>query len=89
MLEDSDETGCNSKTSSNFKKNEDETEENGSSKFKDRGSSSDSTLEESEKKPYVRPYVRSKMARLRWTPDLHLRFVHAMERLGGQDRKFL
>ncbi|KAF3627359.1 putative ammonium transporter 2-like [Capsicum annuum] len=86
MLEDSDETGCNSKTSSNFKKNEDETEENGSNKFKDGGSSSDSTLEESEKKPYVRPYVRSKMARLRWTPDLHLRFVHAMERLGGQDR---
>ncbi|GMN63620.1 hypothetical protein TIFTF001_032700 [Ficus carica] len=34
----------------------------------------------------VRPYVRSKMPRLRWTPDLHLAFVHAVERLGGQDR---
>lgn len=86
MLEDSGETGCNSKTSSNFGKNEDEAEENASSKFKDGGSSSDSTLEESEKKPYVRPYVRSKMARLRWTPDLHLHFVHAVEKLGGQDR---
>ncbi|KAJ6292375.1 hypothetical protein OIU78_024530 [Salix suchowensis] len=34
----------------------------------------------------VRPYVRSKMARLRWTPDLHHCFVHAVERLGGEDR---
>ncbi|XP_057498273.1 putative Myb family transcription factor At1g14600 isoform X2 [Actinidia eriantha] len=43
-------------------------------------------VEESERKSSVRPYVRSKMPRLRWTPDLHLRFVHAVERLGGQDR---
>eukprot|EP01018_Ginkgo_biloba_P009700 Gb_25174 [translate_table: standard] len=34
----------------------------------------------------VRQYVRSKMPRLRWTPDLHHCFVHAVERLGGQDR---
>ncbi|XP_009352763.1 two-component response regulator ORR24 [Pyrus x bretschneideri] len=34
----------------------------------------------------VRQYVRSKMPRLRWTPQLHLSFVHAVERLGGQDR---
>ncbi|XP_055811713.1 transcription activator GLK2-like [Solanum dulcamara] len=84
MLEDSGETN------SNFGKNEDEVleEKGSSSKFKDiGGSSSDSTLEENEKiKPCVRPYVRSKMARLRWTPELHLRFVHAVERLGGQDR---
>lgn len=33
----------------------------------------------------VRQYVRSKMPRLRWTPDLHLAFVHAIERLGGQE----
>ncbi|CAI9768392.1 unnamed protein product [Fraxinus pennsylvanica] len=56
------------------------------SKLKDGGSSSNSTVEESEKKPSLRPYVRSKMPRLRWTPDLHLRFVNAVERLGGQDR---
>ncbi|XWS19710.1 hypothetical protein CRYUN_Cryun31cG0039400 [Craigia yunnanensis] len=31
----------------------------------------------------VREYVRSKLPRLRWTPDLHLSFVHAVERLGG------
>ncbi|XP_015087329.1 putative two-component response regulator ARR21 [Solanum pennellii] len=86
MLEDSGETGCNSKTSCNFE-NEVLEENDASSKFKDGGSSSESTLEESEKiKPCVRPYVRSKMARLRWTPELHLRFVHAVERLGGQDR---
>ncbi|OMO65389.1 hypothetical protein COLO4_31281 [Corchorus olitorius] len=34
----------------------------------------------------VRQYVRSKLPRLRWTPDLHLSFVHAVERLGGQER---
>ena len=36
----------------------------------------------------VRQYVRSKMPRLRWTPDLHLSFGHAVERLGGQASKF-
>ncbi|KAK7339929.1 hypothetical protein VNO77_20616 [Canavalia gladiata] len=50
------------------------------------GSSSNSTVEENEKKSTVRPYVRSKLPRLRWTPDLHLRFVHAVQRLGGQER---
>ncbi|KAL6562057.1 hypothetical protein OROGR_003064 [Orobanche gracilis] len=39
-----------------------------------------------EKKSTLRQYVRSKMPRLRWTPDLHLSFVHAIERLGGQER---
>ncbi|KAI3453229.1 hypothetical protein Pfo_009892 [Paulownia fortunei] len=34
----------------------------------------------------VRQYVRSKVPRLRWTPDLHNCFVHAIERLGGQDK---
>ncbi|CAI9782490.1 unnamed protein product [Fraxinus pennsylvanica] len=34
----------------------------------------------------VRPYVRSKMPRLRWTQDLHQCFVRAVERLGGEDR---
>ncbi|KAF7072406.1 hypothetical protein CFC21_077542 [Triticum aestivum] len=33
----------------------------------------------------VRPYVRSKNPRLRWTPELHHCFVRAVERLGGQD----
>ncbi|MCO5584698.1 hypothetical protein L7F22_038630 [Adiantum nelumboides] len=34
----------------------------------------------------VRQYIRSKMPRLRWTPDLHHCFVQAVERLGGQER---
>ncbi|OUZ99142.1 SANT/Myb domain [Macleaya cordata] len=60
-------------------------------KPKNGGSSSNSTVEENERKANsvgsgVRPYVRSKTPRLRWTPDLHLCFVHAVERLGGQDR---
>ncbi|CAI0426207.1 unnamed protein product [Linum tenue] len=57
-------------------------------------SSSNSTVEEMSDgegkqqllKPSVRPYVRSKMPRLRWTPDLHHCFVKAIDRLGGQDR---
>uniref|UniRef100_A0ACD5ZKQ9 Uncharacterized protein n=2 Tax=Avena sativa TaxID=4498 RepID=A0ACD5ZKQ9_AVESA len=36
--------------------------------------------------PSVRPYNRSKLPRLRWTPDLHMAFIHAVERLGGQER---
>ncbi|XP_073137983.1 myb family transcription factor MOF1-like [Henckelia pumila] len=34
----------------------------------------------------VRQYVRSKMPRLRWTPDLHQCFVHAIQALGGQEK---
>jgi len=56
------------------------------------GSSSNSTVEESERKASsggsVRQYNRSKTPRLRWTPDLHLCFVHAVERLGGQDSEY-
>ncbi|XP_038972421.1 myb family transcription factor MOF1 isoform X2 [Phoenix dactylifera] len=34
----------------------------------------------------VRQYIRSKVPRLRWTPDLHHCFVRAIERLGGQEK---
>jgi hypothetical protein len=37
----------------------------------------------------VRQYLRSKMPRLRWTADLHHCFVHAVERLGGQESEHL
>ncbi|XP_055803596.1 transcription activator GLK1-like [Solanum dulcamara] len=44
------------------------------------------SMELENKSSGVRPYVRSKMPRLRWTHDLHRSFVHAVERLGGEDR---
>ncbi|XP_019150907.1 PREDICTED: uncharacterized protein LOC109147717 isoform X2 [Ipomoea nil] len=73
---------------------EDDEEEEGISekgKGNNGSSSSNSTVEEDGKKAgnssgSVRQYVRSKTPRLRWTPDLHLCFVHAVETLGGQDR---
>ncbi|KAJ8427136.1 hypothetical protein Cgig2_021392 [Carnegiea gigantea] len=75
---------------------QDEDEENAQemTKYGGGSSSSNSTIEEviHDKKPNsptVRPYVRSKTPRLRWTPDLHLRFVHAVQRLGGQDNLML
>ncbi|XP_010274476.1 PREDICTED: uncharacterized protein LOC104609785 [Nelumbo nucifera] len=57
---------------------EDETGENSRNK--------DGTGEGGERTTTVRQYVRSKMPRLRWTPDLHLSFLHAVEKLGGQER---
>ncbi|KAL8206070.1 hypothetical protein R6Q57_009621 [Mikania cordata] len=87
-MENSEETKC-SKTSLDSYANEEGEEESVSKEvqeLKDGASSSNSTVEEIDKKPSVRPYVRSKMPRLRWTNDLHLRFVQAVERLGGQDK---
>ncbi|XP_057428373.1 putative Myb family transcription factor At1g14600 [Lotus japonicus] len=34
----------------------------------------------------VRQYIRSKVPRLRWTPELHRCFVHAIESLGGHHK---
>ncbi|KAM7494770.1 hypothetical protein LguiB_029379 [Lonicera macranthoides] len=83
-----------SKTSPNTKNEEyeDEEEVDHHNTPKNGASSSNSTVEENEKKApsasgsSVRQYIRSKNPRLRWTPDLHLRFIHAVERLGGQER---
>jgi len=81
---------CSKTSPSNEEGFEESEEENeGESKQNNNGgSSSNSTVEENEKKSTVRPYVRSKLPRLRWTPDLHLRFVHAVQRLGGQESEF-
>ncbi|GMY08269.1 two-component response regulator ARR18 [Fagus crenata] len=84
-----------SKTSSPSNKSYDDDEDEGDEKVdeidkpKNGGSSSNITAEDSDKKSAsgsVRQYVRSKMPRLRWTPELHLCFIHAVERLGGQER---
>lgn len=45
----------------------------------------DDGRKKSEGVPSVRQYIRSKMPRLRWTPDLHLAFLNAVQRLGGQE----
>ncbi|CAJ2630861.1 unnamed protein product [Trifolium pratense] len=34
----------------------------------------------------VRPYIRSKVPRLRWTPELHRCFVNAIQTLGGHHK---
>ncbi|GJM98230.1 hypothetical protein PR202_ga15219 [Eleusine coracana subsp. coracana] len=65
----------NSSTNHNSGSNQDQ-DINSSSKVEDSG----------ERVPSVRQYNRSKLPRLRWTPDLHMAFVHAVERLGGQER---
>ncbi|XP_076930092.1 uncharacterized protein LOC143594734 isoform X2 [Bidens hawaiensis] len=87
-MERSEETKCSKKSLDSYlnMEGEEENESKEVMELKDGGSSSNSTVEESDKKPSVRPYVRSKMPRLRWTNDLHLRFVQAVERLGGQDK---
>ncbi|KAK6932980.1 SANT/Myb domain [Dillenia turbinata] len=90
-----EEEEVDSKTSPNSNDNNNIKDEEDEDRPKNGQSSSTSTVEESEKKAagssnggggVVRQYNRSKLPRLRWTPDLHLRFVHAVERLGGEDR---
>lgn len=51
------------------------------------GNGSSEDIGNEDKCSRVRQYVRSKLPRLRWTPDLHLSFVRAIERLGGQESK--
>lgn len=34
----------------------------------------------------VRQYIRSKVPRLRWTPELHRCFIHAIQTLGGHHK---
>ncbi|KAH6824741.1 hypothetical protein C2S53_010816 [Perilla frutescens var. hirtella] len=81
-MEGNGETEC-SRTSPSEENNDDDEEKDG------RRNSSNNTVDhdqEMEKKPMLRPYVRSKTPRLRWTTDLHLRFLQAVERVGGIDR---
>ncbi|GAB4827622.1 hypothetical protein Ancab_034506 [Ancistrocladus abbreviatus] len=84
-MKGSDGSTKDSKRSSCSKKSDEEDKE-----VKNGTTSSNSTVEGNENKGStsgsVRQYNRSKLPRLRWTPDLHLCFVHAVERLGGQDR---
>lgn len=70
---------------------DEEEEDDDESKTRTSASSSNSVVEEGDQRKAssssgVRPYVRSKVPRLRWTPDLHRCFVQAVETLGGQER---
>lgn len=85
---------------SSFDLNEEASSENNSNandkryeEAKDEGTSTNKSSSitregNNERRGGVRQYVRSKMPRLRWTPELHLSFVHAVERLGGQESKW-
>ncbi|KAL5157385.1 putative Myb family transcription factor [Glycine soja] len=75
--DNSDTEECCELTTTNEKAKDEGTSANGSSI---------SSREGNERRGTVRQYVRSKMPRLRWTPELHHSFVHAVERLGGQER---
>eukprot|EP00268_Persea_americana_P066569 TRINITY_DN9079_c2_g1_i2.p1 TRINITY_DN9079_c2_g1~~TRINITY_DN9079_c2_g1_i2.p1 ORF type:complete len:336 (+),score=57.58 TRINITY_DN9079_c2_g1_i2:426-1433(+) len=48
--------------------------------------SEEANMSSFERSGSVRQYVRSKVPRLRWTPDLHQSFLQAIERLGGQEK---
>lgn len=56
---------------------EEKNNEEGSSSVEDEDQQQDTSSNN------VRQYVRSNMPRLRWTPDLHLSFIRAVQRLGG------
>lgn len=66
--------------------NNSSTNNNSESKKGDTKVGSKSEASGEQRVPSVRQYNRSKLPRLRWTPDLHMAFVHAVERLGGQER---
>jgi hypothetical protein len=48
----------------------------------------DSVAEFKRDRSNVRPYVRSSTHKLKWTRELHLSFMRAVNRLGGKDSKF-
>lgn len=97
LVEESDNSSGSSKKWSSFDLNEEATsednnheatlEENENENEKENIEGNSRSREgNNERRGKVRHYVRSKMPRLRWTPELHHSFLHAVERLGGLER---
>lgn len=90
-MEDGDCEGSNMDDHFSSRKLEDDDEGDDGNKTKSSESSGNNSTvdqlegEKTDTNTRVRQYVRSKMPRLRWTPELHLMFVRAVERLGGQE----
>ncbi|XP_038883328.1 transcription factor HHO1-like [Benincasa hispida] len=63
-----------------------EVEKNEERKYGSTSTNNENNSNNNGRRTAVRQYVRSKVPRLRWTPELHLNFVHAVQRLGGQER---
>ncbi|CAL5038888.1 unnamed protein product [Urochloa decumbens] len=85
--EEEDEGGSTSELAGAGRSSSNSSSTNHNSGNKDHDMNSSSKGEGSgERASTVRQYNRSKLPRLRWTPDLHMAFVHAVERLGGQER---
>ncbi|KAI7727174.1 hypothetical protein M8C21_031472 [Ambrosia artemisiifolia] len=87
MVEDGDCDGIDMNDHLCCKKIEDDDDGTKTKSSESSGNTSTVDQQEGEKTSTgVRQYVRSKMPRLRWTPELHHIFVRAVERLGGQER---
>ncbi|KAL0542745.1 hypothetical protein IC582_017822 [Cucumis melo] len=80
-VEDDDEM-----TIEEIEQNEERKYENSSANNNENNSNNNNNNNNNGRRTAVRQYVRSKVPRLRWTPELHLNFVHAVQRLGGQER---
>ncbi|KAD3336513.1 hypothetical protein R6Q59_028658 [Mikania micrantha] len=88
MIKDGDCDGSDMNDHSSCRKLEDD-DGNNTKSSESSGTNSTGDQQEDQKmggSTRVRQYVRSKMPRLRWTPELHHVFVRAVERLGGQER---
>ncbi|KAJ8761467.1 hypothetical protein K2173_001600 [Erythroxylum novogranatense] len=69
---------------SNSKEDGDKRSSEGSISASNKNTSSSKRVQECRAR--VRKYVRSQLPRLRWTPDLHISFLHAVQKLGGHER---
>jgi len=89
LVEESSNSSGSSKKWSSFDLNEEATSEdnNHEATLEENENEKENVEGNNERRGKVRHYVRSKMPRLRWTPELHHSFLHAVDRLGGLESK--